>query len=96
MARKKASKAPDDRFDPSAVWVVSDKCIVHGRRLTPGTEFRVDGERGRFLFLRHVANGEKQWIDAKSPQGQFRSFRMERVKTIHIKKRLRGNTEEES
>lgn len=93
MARRKASVT--DHVDPTADWVVSDRYTAHGRHLTPGTEFRVEGERGRFLFLRHVINGDREWIDAKSPVGQFRSFRVERVRTVHIKKRIRGNTKEE-
>jgi hypothetical protein len=59
----------------------------NGRHLTAGTEFSVRGERGRFRFVAHVrTDAGAEWIDAYGgPEGyeQCRSFRPERVTTIH-------------
>lgn len=95
MARRRSNPNTPPLVNPASEWITTEDYVVNGRHLTPGTEFKVSNERGRFLFLRHVVNGDKEWIDAKSPEGQFRAFRVERVKTVHIKKHIRGNTKED-
>ena len=71
-------------------WVIETQTRVHGRWLTPGTEFKVAGERGRFRFTRIVETDSSTWIDARDKDGRFRSFRTDRVRTVHIKKQMRG------
>lgn len=70
-------------------WVVNTEFVANGRHLAPGTEVKIRGERGRFRFDRHVFNGSVEWIDARDQDGRFRSFRIERIKTVHIKQKLR-------
>lgn len=70
-------------------WIVSDECRINNKIVTPGTELSVRGERGRFKFLKHVINSEHEWIDVLSSAGQFRSFPLDKVKTVHRIKRLR-------
>lgn len=73
-----------------AHWVVGDSVKVNGRILTPGTEVRIRGERGRFRFERHVRSAATEWIDVRTPDGRFRAFDIARVKTVHVTKRMRG------
>ncbi len=84
MSRRKAAIRPLPEH-----WTVLDEFQVNGRWLRPGVEFRVRRESGRFRFWRAVSNGSVTWIDARSPDGRFRSFATDRVRTVHVKKMLR-------
>jgi hypothetical protein len=77
---------------PSASWVVTDEFQVHGRWLKPGTEFTVEGVRGRMRFLSHTQTPTAEWIDCFSTDKQYRAFRPERVKTVHYITRTRENS----
>jgi hypothetical protein len=72
-------------------WEIHDELQLEGKmRLIPGREFRVRGERGRFVFIRYVYNPEvgEGWIDAQSanPKNRAsRSFKIERVTRVHRK-----------
>jgi hypothetical protein len=56
------------------------------RLLMPGTVFTVDGVRGTFVFVRHVATDRGEWIDCVGGPGQsMRSFPPHRIKTIKRK-----------
>lgn len=72
-------------------WTVSEECRINNKVVTYGTELSIRGERGRFKFLKHVINNEHEWIDVMSPNDQFRSFRPDRVKTVHRINRRRDN-----
>lgn len=61
---------------------------VNNRHVSKGTELSIQGERGRYRFVKHVTNGQAVWIDVwGGPKGreQMRSFRPERVKRVHYK-----------
>ena len=72
-------------------WVISYEFQIVGRmKLVPGREFRVSGERGRFIYKRHVLNTKTgmEWIDATSANPKkraSRSFALERVTRVHRK-----------
>lgn len=74
---------------PNAEWVYQTEIQINGRRVTPGTELKITGERGRFRFIRLVTTGDgKEWIDVwGGPKGaeQWRSFRQEKVRRVHYK-----------
>jgi hypothetical protein len=72
-------------------WVVAEECRINNKIITPGTELSFHGERGRFKFLKHVVNEEHEWIDVLGPTDQFRSFRIDQVKTVHRINRRRDN-----
>lgn len=67
---------------------------VNGRNVEPGVEVKIQGETGRFVFRRHVlnpANG-KEWIDVfggRKGEEQIRSFRPERITTVHRTRKAR-------
>lgn len=91
MARKKKAVKEDD---PSIHWIRSETYMVHNRHLVRGTELSIQGERGRFKFVQHVHNPELdvEWVDViggKRGVKEFRSFRPERIKRVHYKKKLR-------
>lgn len=93
MGRKKKKRSNDiEEMHPD--WVISDKIQINGRWLTAGTEVSIIGERGRFMFLKHVQTPTAEWIDViGGPTGvkMWRSFRSERVKRVHWKNKMRGN-----
>jgi len=96
MGRKKKVTPKED--DPSKNWIINDTTIIHGRNVEKGTELSIQGERGRFHFLRHVYNPELdvEWIDligGKNGVREFRSFRPERVKRVHWKRKMRPTKE---
>lgn len=64
--------------------------------LTPGTRFRVKGSRGTYIFhkLVHHSKNDKTWIDCMDDTtGEYRSFYVERVKSVVPPKRSRKNNE---
>jgi hypothetical protein len=55
MAKKKKSVASGPR--PNDNWVVETEIQINGRNVVPGTELKIEGERGRFRFMRYVITG---------------------------------------
>jgi len=79
---------------PNDTWVVLTDIQVHGRNVSKGTELKIKGERGRFRFVKFVKNGDAEWIDVwGGPKGMpcLRSFRLDRIKTVHYKNRTDEN-----
>jgi hypothetical protein len=94
MGRKRKTKETTELPKVNSHWVVSEEFVINGRHLVRGTEVSIKGERGRFRFIKHVYNPvtDSEWIDVVGgPAGHEmgRSFRPERVRTVHIKKRTR-------
>lgn len=89
MAKKKSSiKFVNNLPGSYEKWKVSDELQINGRNVGPGTELKISGERGRFRFIKHVVNGDKEWIDVwGGPKGaeSIRSFRPDRVRRVHYK-----------
>ena len=72
-------------------WTITTTVIApSGRHLTPGTEIKVTGERGRFRFARYVDTGTAQWIEVFDRDRKCRFFRLDRVRTVHRTTRMRG------
>lgn len=79
---------------PNDAWVYTTEMQINGRYVTPGTELKITGERGRFRFVKHVDTGSAQWIDVwGGPKGAecMRSFRLEKVRRVHYKNQTIGN-----
>lgn len=97
MPRRARFRKPDQPH--SLNWRVEYTAKIPGRHpLVPGREFKVRGERGRFIFRRFVTNtvtGES-WIDASGPGRQFRSIRPDRVSRVHNKKKRRDGASKQS
>jgi hypothetical protein len=77
-------------------WDVQDEFRPEGRHpLTTGREFSVTGHRGRVRFRHAVTNTRTGdvWIDAWDKDGRARSFRPERIRTVHSRTaRLRASS----
>ena len=88
MGRRKKSQVSSGPR-PNDSWVYETEIQIHGRNVTPGTELKIIGERGRFRFQRQVTNHNGvTWIDVwGGPKGMecMRSFRIDRVKRVHYK-----------
>jgi hypothetical protein len=91
MARKQKKTTP--RIDDA--WEVSTEIQINGRKVSPGTELRISNERGRFRFVKYVKTPDQtEWIDVwgGTKGGEtWRSFRPDRVKTVHYKNKTVEN-----
>jgi hypothetical protein len=90
MARRQKIKTPM----ANAHWEIKTEIQVNGRNVTPNTELSISGERGRFRFIKYVNTGEAEWIDVwggPKKSENWRSFRLDRIKTVHYKNRTDAN-----
>ena len=98
--KKKDTKTVENVTRPNDHWVITEEITVNGRKVVRGTEISITGERGRFKFLKHVYNPktDSSWIDvvggSSTAASQHRSFRQERIKTVHWKNRTRPSKED--
>ena len=75
-------------------WIVSNEIQVNGRIVSVGTEVSISGESGRFRFMKHVKTDTAEWIDViggKKGYSVYRSFTVDRVKTVHYKNKTDKN-----
>lgn len=90
MARKKVPYEPQINSDFRRE---STLTAPNGRHIEVGTELSFKGVRGRFRFHEHVCTPMgKEWVTVVGgPEGikQFRSFAVDRIKTVHSKEKLR-------
>lgn len=90
MAAKKKTNPPK----LSDAWIIKTEIQVNGRKIVPGTELRITGERGRFRFIKYVDTGTAQWIDvvgANKGAEVWRSFKIEQIRTVHYKNQTTKN-----
>lgn len=66
-----------------------ERWSVNGRWLSKGTEATISGVRGRCRFIRAVVNDRGTFLDFYDRLGHWRTFRPERVKTVHVKRKMR-------
>lgn len=95
MARsvKKTIKEGPARPHYETGWELSEEYqLADGRTLVAGKVVSISGERGRFRFTRAVRRPDGvEWLDflgGVSGYTRMRSFRPDRVKTIHRSDRL--------
>jgi hypothetical protein len=85
MARKKKPQEPR----PNDNWEVTTEMQINGRNVVPGTELKISGETGRFRFVKYVKTEKGvEWLDViggKKGYEAYRSFSLDRVKTVHYK-----------
>lgn len=97
MARRKKVETVS-AVRPDAHWIIQEEIQVNGRNVVKGTELKISAERGRFRFIRHVNTGTVTWVDVwGGPKGAecMRSFREERIKTVHYKNKTDHNLAKE-
>lgn len=72
--------------------IITEWKAPSGRILIPGTELSIEGVSGRFRFIQLVITETAQWIDVMggtSGHEKIRSFRPDRVETVHRIKKMR-------
>jgi hypothetical protein len=95
--RKQAPAGSTPHVPPVLDWEVSETYQHNGRHIDRGTELKIAGESGRFLFLKHVRRPSGiEWIDtihfdSKGASTGYHSFRPERIKTVHRLSKTRAN-----
>ena len=81
--------------NPSAGWEIVTEMQINGRNVSKGTELKISGERGRFRFIKYVKTEKgNEWVDVfGGPKGAecMRSFRLDRIKTVHYKNQTTTN-----
>jgi hypothetical protein len=87
MARKRKITTPC----LNDTWVYSTEIEVNGRKVVQGTELKIKGERGRFLFHHQVDTGETVWVDVFAKTGAHRFFYPERIQVVHVKNKTDDN-----
>jgi hypothetical protein len=78
-------------------WRIAYAAKINGRHVTPGTELRIRGERGRWTFVRHVTHEVlgTAWVDVRDRDGALRSFHTcdaegrSRVTRVHVARTAR-------
>ena len=85
----------DDDPDPDTTVerVANDEIKINGRTVNPNTEISIRGESGRFTFRYSLRDGEVTVWGGRPQHEQWRTFRIERVRTVHRKPSLRKNRE---
>lgn len=92
--RRKNDKPQAPR--PNDHWVVSDEYEANGRKIHRDTELSIEGQLGRYRFVRHVFNpaNNAEWIDViGGPKGYnvYRSFNPTKIKRVHWKNKTGEN-----
>lgn len=81
---------PGSRSDYMPEGAVSEYLMDSGRWLRVGTEFSVVGEPGRFV-ARWIKDGQVTAYGGREGHGSWRAFRLEDVRRIHTKNKVRTN-----
>ena len=92
MAKRKSQEPSGPR--PNSTWICETEIQVNGRNVSFGTELKIRGVRGRFRFVKKVTTPTAEWIDVwGGPKGaeSMRSFRQEKIKTVHYKNQTVAN-----
>jgi hypothetical protein len=88
MAKKKKGDIPESP-KPNDAWEIITEMQINGRNVVKGTELKIEGERGRFRFIKYVKTEKGvEWIDVYGGPKKlecWRSFALDRVKTVHYK-----------
>lgn len=68
---------------------------VHGRVLEKGTEVSIKNERGRFRFVEiFPGDGSGTFYGGAHGHEMFRSFHLDRIKTVHRIDKTRANVKD--
>ncbi len=84
----------EDTSPPETVTRVSQTEItINGRKVTPNTEISIRGESGLFTFHYSLRDDEVTVWGGQVQYEKWRTFKIDRVRTVHRKPRLRKNAE---
>jgi hypothetical protein len=94
-AKGRDEREPSSRYPEG--WVVSHEMTANGRRIVGGTELSFSGQSGRFRFVKHVVNGDLEWVDVVDGKdgARWRSFSPASIKRVHYKNKTRANRQDQ-
>jgi len=85
MSKKKLQIV--ESVKPNALWEITTEMQINGRNVRPGTELKIQGWSGRYVFIKYVKTEKgKDWVDVWGGARKMESFRscsLEKVKTVH-------------
>lgn len=95
MARRRSAEGRGPTLPEG--WVVSTEYTANGRRIVEGTELSFKTAPGRFRFVKHVVNGDKEWIDVVDGKdgAKWSSFRPSDIKRVHYKRKTQASLNED-
>jgi hypothetical protein len=73
--------------------VSNTEITINGRTVVPKTEISIRGESGRFTFHYSLRDDEVTVWGGQPQYEKWRTFKIDRVRTVHRKPRLRKNAE---
>lgn len=80
---------PDEKIER----VSQTEITINGRHVGPNTEISIRGESGRFTFHYSLRPDEVTVWGGDPQYEKWRTFKLDRVRTVHRKPRLRKNAE---
>jgi len=83
----------DPEPDETVERVSNTEITINGRAVTPHTEISIRGESGRFTFHYSLRPDEVTVWGGDPQYEKWRTFKIDRVRTVHRKHRLRKNAE---
>ena len=87
MSKKKTQIV--ESVKPNALWEITTEMQINGRNVKPGTELKITGWSGRYIFIKYVKTEKgKEWVDVWGGSRKMESFRscsLEMIKTVHAK-----------
>jgi hypothetical protein len=83
----------DDSPPETVTRVSQTEITINGRSVTPNTEISIKGETGRFTFRYSLRPDEVTVWGGQTQYEKWRTFKIDRVRTVHRKPRLRKNAE---
>jgi hypothetical protein len=87
MSKKKRQIV--ESVKPNSLWEITTEMQINGRNVKPGTELKITGWSGRYVFIKYVKTEKgKEWIDVWGGSRKMESFRscsLEMIKTVHSK-----------
>ena len=83
----------DDAPQETVTRVSRTEITINGRTVTPKTEISIRGETGRFTFHYSLRDDEVTVWGGQTHYEKWRTFKIDRVRTVHRKPRLRKNAE---
>ncbi len=96
MNKKRAYDSIPERHGKNPCISVHYEIMFKGKSIEPGTRLKIKGESNPMIFqnLAHHSELDSTWIDVMDEKdGQFRSFRVDRIVSIVEGKRSRVKKE---
>lgn len=87
MGRKRTIAATEPYHSNPDISIID--FYIDGELVVAGTDLKIKNDRGIYRFLRFCYNSklDKEWVDLRSPNGNWCSVRPSRIKGLAQRKR---------